>query len=479
MKIDPIFYENYLKNKFENINIIFLNGTNVGLINLTYERTLKILEIDINDPFNVSKIGSEEFRDNPSLLHDNINTLNVFSEKRFILLDLMHISINKSLEDIILETAKIKTLGFKENLEAINPKDIKTVEDLQKIPVLRKSELSNKQKLFPPFGGFERKEQQNTTHFFQSPGPIYEPGTRGSDWGRFAPFLYATGVRKGMVLQNCFSYHLTPAGMMFEEGALKLGTKVIPAGTGQTELQAKAASFLKTNVYAGTPDFLLKILEKGDELNLDLTNIKIACVGGGPLFPDLRKEYADRGIKCMQSYATADLGNIALETVENEPLIIDEGVIVEIVFPGTGEHVGPGEIGEILVTSLNLDYPLIRFATGDMSAFAPGKSKCGRTNTRIVGWRGRADQAAKVKGMFLRPEQIKEFISRNKEILKVRAEISLLNNQDDLTIKIEVNPDNSFDYTSNLRDIINLRANIIKVKPNSLPKDGVVIDDKR
>ena len=379
----------------------------------------------------------------------------------------------------LIETAKRKTLGFKENLEAINPKDIKTVEDLQKIPVLRKSELSNKQKLFPPFGGFERTEQQNTTHFFQSPGPIYEPGTRGSDWGRFAPFLYATGVRKGMVLQNCFSYHLTPAGMMFEEGALKLGTKVIPAGTGQTELQAKAASFLKTNVYAGTPDFLLKILEKGDELNLDLTNIKIACVGGGPLFPDLRKEYADRGIKCMQSYATADLGNIALETVENEPLIIDEGVIVEIVFPGTGEHVGPGEIGEILVTSLNLDYPLIRFATGDMSAFAPGKSKCGRTNTRIVGWRGRADQAAKVKGMFLRPEQIKEFISRNKEILKVRAEISLLNNQDDLTIKIEVNPDNSFDYTSNLRDIINLRANIIKVKPNSLPNDGVVIDDKR
>ena len=184
----------------------------------------------------------------------------------------------------LIETAKRKTLGFKENLEAINPKDIKTVEDLQMIPVLRKSELSNKQKLFPPFGGFERTEQQNTTHFFQSPGPIYEPGTRGSDWGRFAPFLYATGVRKGMVLQNCFSYHLTPAGMMFEEGALKLGTKVIPAGTGQTELQAKAASFLKTDVYAGTPDFLLKILEKGDELNLDLTNIKIACVGGGRFF---------------------------------------------------------------------------------------------------------------------------------------------------------------------------------------------------
>tara|TARA_A100001011_G_scaffold341299_1_gene374055 strand:+ start:1204 stop:2256 length:1053 start_codon:yes stop_codon:yes gene_type:complete len=350
---------------------------------------------------------------------------------------------------------------------------------LQKIPVLRKSELAKKQKLSPPFGGFERTEEQKTTHFFQSPGPIYEPGTRGVDWGRFAPFLYATGVRKGMVLQNCFSYHLTPAGMMFEEGALKIGTKVIPSGTGQTELQAKAASFLKTDVYAGTPDFLFKILEKGDELKIDLSNIKIACVGGGPLFSNTRKAYSERGIKCMQSYATADLGNIALETIEDEPLIVDEGVIVEIVYPGTGEHVGLGEIGEVLVTNLNLDYPLIRFATGDMSAFAPGESNCGRTNTRIVGWRGRADQAAKVKGMFLRPEQIKEFISRHQEITKVRAEISLVNNQDDLTIKIEVNSDNSNDYTSNLRDIINLRAKIIKVSPNTLPKDGIIIEDKR
>ena len=169
-----------------------------------------------------------------------------------------------------------KRTGFQKNISEPKPRENKKQEDLQKIPVLRKSELANKQKLFPPFGGFERTEEQKTTHFFQSPGPIYEPGTRGLDWGRFAPFLYATGVRKGMVLQNCFSYHLTPAGMMFEEGALKIGTKVIPAGTGQTELQAKAASFLKTNVYAGTPDFLFKILEKGDELNLDLTNIKIA-----------------------------------------------------------------------------------------------------------------------------------------------------------------------------------------------------------
>ncbi len=409
----------------------------------------------------MAKLTSSFFTKEETRSHDErISFINVFLTK-------------------LIETAKRKTLGFKENLDSIHPEDIKSIEDLQKIPVLRKSELAKKQKLSPPFGGFERTEEQKTTHFFQSPGPIYEPGTRGVDWGRFAPFLYATGVRKGMVLQNCFSYHLTPAGMMFEEGALKIGTKVIPSGTGQTELQAKAASFLKTDVYAGTPDFLFKILEKGDELKIDLSNIKIACVGGGPLFSNTRKAYSERGIKCMQSYATADLGNIALETIEDEPLIVDEGVIVEIVYPGTGEHVGLGEIGEVLVTNLNLDYPLIRFATGDMSAFAPGESNCGRTNTRIVGWRGRADQAAKVKGMFLRPEQIKEFISRHQEITKVRAEISLVNNQDDLTIKIEVNSDNSNDYTSNLRDIINLRAKIIKVSPNTLPKDGIIIEDKR
>ena len=203
-----------------------------------------------------------------------------------------------------------------------------------KIPVLRKSELANKQKLFPPFGGFERTEEQKTTHFFQSPGLIYEPGTRGLDWS-FCAILHATGVRKEMVLQNCFSYHLTPAGMMFEEGAFKIGTKVIPLNW-SNRITGKSASFLKTNVYAGTPDFLFKILEKGDEQS-DLSNINIACVGGGPLFPDLRKAYSERGIKCMQSYAT-DLGNIATETIENEPLIVDEGVIVEIVFPGTGEH---------------------------------------------------------------------------------------------------------------------------------------------
>ena len=379
----------------------------------------------------------------------------------------------------VIKTAKNNTLGYKETYAQVEAAEIIGLRDLKKIPVLRKSDLLNKQKVYPPFGGFERSDENVSTHFFQSPGPIYEPGSRGNDWGRFAPFLHASGVRKGFRLQNCFSYHLTPAGMMFEEGALRIGAKVLPAGTGQTELQAKAAAFLQTQVYAGTPDFLYKILEKGDELSLDLTCIKIACVGGGPLFPNLREAYSQRGIKCLQSYATADLGNIALETVQDEPLIVDEGVLVEIVYPGTGDPVEPGEIGEVLVTNLNLDYPLIRFATGDMSAIAPGKSSCGRTNMRIVGWRGRADQAAKVKGMFVRPEQIKELISRHQEILKARVEIRLVGNQDELTVKLEVSSGNQIDYSSTVRDVINLRAEIVKVHPNSLPSDGVIIDDQR
>ena len=379
----------------------------------------------------------------------------------------------------VIKIAKNNTLGYKETFTQVEPTDFTSLADLKKIPVLRKSDLLNKQKAHPPFGGFERSDENASTHFFQSPGPIYEPGVKGKDWGRFAPFLYASGIRKGFRLQNCFSYHLTPAGMMFEEGALRIGAKVLPAGTGQTELQAKAASFLETQVYAGTPDFLYKILEKGDELSLDLTCIKIACVGGGALFPNLRKTYSERGIKCLQSYATADLGNIAFETIQDEPLIVDEGVLVEIVYPGTGDPVEPGEIGEVLVTNLNLDYPLIRFATGDMSAIALGKSACGRTNMRIVGWRGRADQAAKVKGMFVRPEQIREFISRHQEILKARVEIRLVDNQDELTLKLEVNEENQIDYSSTVRDIIKLRANIVKVNPNSLPSDGKIIDDQR
>ena len=379
----------------------------------------------------------------------------------------------------VISAAKNYALGYKKLFSEVIPSDICTTETLKYLPVLRKSDLISCQKSLPPFGGFINSDENKSTHLFQSPGPIYEPGTRGTDWGRFAPFLYACGVRKGAIVQNCFAYHLTPAGMMFEEGALSIGAKVIPAGTGQTEMQAKAAAFLKTNVYAGTPDFLLKILEKGDELNLDLTSLKIASVGGGPLFPNVREAYADRGIKCLQSYATADLGNIASETIQDEPLVVDEEVIVEIVFPGTGNPVEPGDIGEVLVTSLNTNYPLIRFATGDMSAFATGKSSCGRTNCRIVGWRGRADQAAKVKGMFIRPEQINELMRREKGILRARAEINLDQNHDKLTLKLEVEPSNNKDYSSIVRDIFNLRVDIVKVMPNTIPRDGIIIDDQR
>jgi len=288
------------------------------------------------------------------------------------------------------------------HLEALQKQvDIASLADLAKFPVMRKSDLVSLQKAEPPFGGIT---VQNISHVFQSPGPIYEPGGSGADWFRMGRFLHAAGLGADDTVQNCFGYHLTPAGHMFESGARAVGARVLPAGVGQTELQVIAARDVGTTAYAGTPDYLKVILEKADEMDTAL-NITKAAVGGGALFPSLRQYYIDRGISCLQCYATADVGNIAYESAAMEGMILDEGVIVEIVTPGTGDPVAPGEVGEVIVTTLNPDYPLIRFATGDMSAFLPGQSPCGRTNTRIKGWMGRADQTTKIKGMFVRPEQ--------------------------------------------------------------------------
>ena len=273
---------------------------------------------------------------------------------------------------------------------------------LSTLPVLRKSDLSARQKAQPPFGGLP---VGNIAHYFQSPGPIYEPGGVSHDWWRSGRAMYAAGIRASDIVQNCFSYHLTPAGMMFETGARAIGCAVLPAGTGQTELQAQAAHDIGVTAYTGTPDYLKIILDKAEEMGLSL-KIARAAVGGGALFPSLRQEYADRGIACLQGYGTADLGSIAYESEALEGMIVDEGVIVEIVTPGTGDPVSPGEVGEVVVTTLNPDYPLIRFATGDLSAVMPGQSPCGRTNMRIKGWMGRADQTTKIKGMFVRPEQL-------------------------------------------------------------------------
>ena len=352
---------------------------------------------------------------------------------------------------------------------------VASLEDLAALPVLRKSDLVAKQKEQAPFGGLP---VSNVAHVFQSPGPIYEPGGVSHDWWRMGRFLHAVGIGAGDIVQNCFGYHLTPAGMIFENGARAVGAAVLPAGTGQTELQARAAHDIGVTAYAGTPDYLKVILDKAEEMGLPL-KIARAAVGGGALFPSLRQEYADRGIACLQCYATADLGNIAYESPAQEGMIVDEGVIVEIVTPGTGDPVALGEVGEVVVTTLNPDYPLIRFATGDLSAVMPGESPCGRTNMRIKGWMGRADQTTKIKGMFVRPEQVAELVSRHEEVTRARVIAAREGEADKMIVRLESAADDPSRYDATVRDVLKLRGAIELVSPGALPKDGIVIEDTR
>ena len=364
------------------------------------------------------------------------------------------------------------------HLGAPEPEAFVTVGDLAQLPVLRKSELHAAQSEQAPFGGFTQADVSAFAHVFQSPGPIYEPGNIAHDWWRMGRFLHACGIGKGDIVQNCFGYHMTPAGMIFENGARAVGATVFPAGTGQTALQARAAHDIGVTAYAGTPDFLKVILERADADNLPLAITK-AAVGGGALFPSLRQEYADRGIHCRQCYATADLGNIAYESGAMEGLIVDEGVIVEIVTPGTGQPVPEGEVGEVVVTNLNPDYPLIRFATGDLSAVMPGQSPCGRTNLRIRGWMGRADQTTKIKGMFVRPEQVAAFVARHSEVERARVIASRENESDVMTVRIEARGGQAEDLQHSIVEVMKLKARIELVAPGSLPRDGVVIEDQR
>ncbi len=347
--------------------------------------------------------------------------------------------------------------------------------ELSKLPVLRKAELSARQKAESPFGGLP---VSNVTHYFQSPGPIYEPGGIGRDWWRMGRAMYAAGIRQDDIVQNCFSYHLTPAGMMFEAGARAIGCAVLPAGTGQTELQAQAAHDVGVTAYAGTPDYLKIILDKADEMGLAL-KISKAVVGGGALFPSLRQEYAERGIPCLQGYGTADLGSIAYESEAMEGMIVDEGVIVEIVTPGTGDPVKTGDVGEVVVTSLNPDYPLVRFATGDLSAMMVGESPCGRSNIRIKGWMGRADQTTKIKGMFVRPEQVAALVARHDEIAKARVIAGRDGEVDTMTVQIEADGGDSAVYAKTVAEVLKLKAKIEVVAKGALPNDGKVIEDTR
>ena len=368
--------------------------------------------------------------------------------------------------------------GYAAGLGAVDAGAVTSVGALAALPVLRKSELGAAQKAAPPLGGFTTVPATGFAHIFQSPGPIYEPGQVGHDWWRIGRFLKAVGIGAGDIVQNCFSYHLTPAGMIFESGARAVGATVIPAGTGQTEMQVRAAVDIGATAYAGTPDYLKVILDKADEIGETLS-ITRAAVGGGALFPALRQAYADRGILCLQNYATADLGNVAYESPAMEGLIVDEGVIVEIVTPGTGIPVEPGEVGEVVVTSLNADYPLIRFATGDLSATLPGISPCGRTNMRIRGWMGRADQTTKIKGMFVRPEQVAALVARHDDIDRARVIASRDGDRDVMTVRIETTSGDRAAFEALVLDILKLKGTVELVAPGALPRDGKVIDDIR
>ncbi len=371
-----------------------------------------------------------------------------------------------------------KLPGYNRALDPFTAEDIGDAEALARLPVLRKDDLGRAQSANMPFGGLTTKPVSGFSHVFQSPGPIYEPFDAENDWFRMGRFLHAVGIGQGDIVQNCFGYHLTPAGAIFESGARAVGATVLPAGTGQTELQVVAARDVGSTAYAGTPDYLKVILEKADEMGVTLQITK-AAVGGGALFPSLRSSYSDRGIRCQQCYATADLGNIAYESEAMEGLILDEQVVVEIVTPGTGDPVPVGEVGEVLVTTLNPDYPLVRFATGDLSAVMPGQSPCGRTNTRIKGWMGRADQTAKVKGMFVRPEQVASFVAKHADVEKARVVITREDERDVMTIHLETSSADPLVYADSVADKLKLKAAIKLVSPGSLPKDGLVIEDQR
>lgn len=355
-------------------------------------------------------------------------------------------------------------------------------ERLARLPLTRKSELNTHQQQNLPFGGLTGLSSPDLTHIFVSPGPIYEPTSMRNDFWNFGRALFAAGFRRSETLQNCFSYHFTPAGAMVEAGARALGCTVIPAGTGNTELQVSTIADLRPAGYVGTPSFLKIILEKGDELDVDLSSLKKALVSGEYLPPALRDSWQERGIDCLQCYATADIGLIAYESPSREGLIVDERIILEIVRPGTGDPVPEGEVGELVVTSLNPDYPLIRFATGDLSAILPGESPCGRTNTRIKGWMGRADQTTKVRGMFVHPSQIATLLKRYPEVNKARLVVSRDNDLDQLVLQCEASSaeENFADrLKGSIRDICKLRGDVEFVTPNSLPNDGKVIDDQR
>ncbi|GAB3122760.1 phenylacetate--CoA ligase family protein [Novispirillum itersonii] len=381
----------------------------------------------------------------------------------------------------LIAHAKAQTDFFATHLKDVDPAQVTDRAALAKLPVLRKSALKEVQALTPPFGGLVARGR-SVGRIFQSPGPINEPQGLGANYWRAARALYAAGFRAGDVVHNSFSYHFTPGGWILDDGARALGCLVFPAGIGQTEQQAQAIAAMRSVGYCGTPSFLRIVLEKAKELGLDTSSMKKGLVSGEALPPSLRALIRDLGVDVYQAYATADLGVVAYETPALEGMVVEEGVIVEIVRPGTGDPVEPGEVGEIVVTTFTPEYPLIRFATGDMTALLPGISPCGRTNMRIKGWMGRADQTTKIKGMFVHPEQVAEVVKRHPEIRRARLVASSVDNVDQMLIRVEVaGAAEGFDQIlqRTLQDVTKLKGQVELVEPGSLPNDGKVIDDIR
>jgi len=378
--------------------------------------------------------------------------------------------------------AKSKAAHFARLLRDVDPPAISSRQALARLPLTRKSEMSAQQAKDPPFGGLLAGAIDQLSTIFQSPGPIYEPAGAGPDHGGFGRVLWAAGARPGDIVHNTFSYHLVPAGLLVHHGANAIGCPVIPAGVGNTEMQLKVIEHLKPRIYVGTPSFLKILLQKGRELGNDTSSLKRGSVGAEALPPSLRKELESLGVVTRQSYGTAELGIIAYETDALEGLVIAEDVIVEIVRPGTGDPLAEGEVGEVVVTVFNRHYPLLRFATGDLSAILPGRSPCGRTNQRLRGWLGRADQTTKVKGMFVHPGQVSDAAKRHKEIGRFRLVVTSENNADVMTLKCESAAAGEALVKAigeSLNAATKLRGRVELVPPGSLPNDGKVIEDAR
>ena len=383
----------------------------------------------------------------------------------------------------LVEHAITKSRGWARLLAGVDPRAVSSRKALAQLPVLRKSDLKTMQEQDPPFGGLCTVEPGRLGRLFMSPGPIFDPeGARDDPW-RAARALYAAGIRPGHIVQNCFGYHLTPGAWMVDGAARKLGCAVIPAGIGQTEQQIELIRRFRPDAYAGTPSFLRIIVEKARELALDISTLKRALLAAEALPPSLRSWFHQQGIETvLQWYGTADLGLVAYESSAMEGMILDEDLILEIVRPGTGEPVPDGEVGEIVVTSFNPEYPMIRFGTGDLSAVLPGISPCGRTNVRIRGWLGRADQTTKVRGMFVHPGQVAEIVRRVPPVARARLVVEGEMANDRMTLRaeaVDASPGLADAVAASVREITKLRCDVALVAPGTLPNDGKVIEDSR